>query len=96
MRTPTNTRLPLMLVSVLYLLLVVTLVATAEGMTLYHFDLYRLDAPDEIFELGWEEALNDKIVLVEWPERLGPYTPAKARHIDITIDADGSRRISAA
>lgn len=51
---------------------------------LWHFDLYRLQSPDEIFEIGWEEAISSGISLVEWPERLGPYVPAKARLISIT------------
>ncbi|NCC20920.1 MAG: tRNA (adenosine(37)-N6)-threonylcarbamoyltransferase complex ATPase subunit type 1 TsaE [Alphaproteobacteria bacterium] len=48
---------------------------------LCHFDLYRLKDPEEIFELGWEEALHDGIVLVEWPERLGPYVPRNASRV---------------
>ncbi|MCK5284974.1 MAG: tRNA (adenosine(37)-N6)-threonylcarbamoyltransferase complex ATPase subunit type 1 TsaE [Alphaproteobacteria bacterium] len=42
---------------------------------IYHFDLYRLKCPDEIYELGWEEALNNSIVIIEWPERLGTLKP---------------------
>lgn len=59
----------------------------------WHFDLYRLKDPEEIFELGWEDALAGGIVLVEWPERLGPYVPKTTQEIDITIQVDGSRRI---
>lgn len=38
---------------------------------LAHFDLYRLDRPEEVREIGLVEALDDGAVLVEWPERLG-------------------------
>lgn len=48
-----------------------------------HFDLYRLVDPSEIYELGWEEALSNGIVLVEWPERLGTLLPSN--RIDIKI-----------
>lgn len=48
-----------------------------------HFDLYRLADPEDIYELGWEEALAAGIVIVEWPERLGPLLPA--RHLDIRL-----------
>jgi len=41
-----------------------------------HFDLYRLAAPEEAYELGIEEAAVDGIALVEWPERLGALLPA--------------------
>lgn len=50
-----------------------TLVQTydTEKGPLWHFDLYRIKDPDEIWELGWEEALGGGIILVEWPSRLG-------------------------
>lgn len=50
-----------------------TLVQTyecAHGLV-WHFDLYRLKDPEEIYEIGWEDALSGAIMLVEWPERLG-------------------------
>ncbi len=37
----------------------------------WHFDLYRIERPEEIFELGIEEALAEGISLVEWPQRMG-------------------------
>lgn len=36
-----------------------------------HFDLYRLESPREVLELGLDEALDNGAVLIEWPERLG-------------------------
>jgi tRNA threonylcarbamoyladenosine biosynthesis protein TsaE len=48
----------------------------------HHFDLWRLDGPDALSELGWEEAIAD-IVLVEWPDRLGPLSPPDAWHITL-------------
>jgi len=35
---------------------------------IYHYDLYRLKSPEEIYELGFEEALNGNLILIEWPE----------------------------
>ena len=35
---------------------------------IYHYDLYRLERPSEIFELGVEEAFYSGVSLVEWPE----------------------------
>ena len=40
---------------------------TQRGM-FWHFDLYRLESPEQVFELGWEEARADGIALVEWAE----------------------------
>lgn len=49
-----------------------TLVQTYETdiAPVWHFDLYRIKSPDEIWELGWEDALTNGIMLVEWPSRL--------------------------
>lgn len=57
--------------------------------TFWHFDLYRLEAPEQVYELGWEEALAEGIVLVEWPERLGALLP---EHLDVTLELDGDGR----
>jgi tRNA threonylcarbamoyladenosine biosynthesis protein TsaE len=50
---------------------------------LTHFDLYRLKQAEDVYELGWEEALAGT-VLVEWPERLAGLLPrsALAIHLD--------------
>ena len=53
----------------------------------WHFDLYRIERPDEILELGFEEALAEAIVLVEWPDRLGPLLPAE--RLDLRLDFAG-------
>lgn len=59
----------------------------ASGVPVYHFDLYRLEAPDEVYELGWEEALYDGISLIEWPERLENIVPSE--RLDIVLSQDG-------
>ena len=53
-----------------------------------HFDLWRLDGPDSVLELGWEEA---GIALVEWPDRLGPLRPADALSIELRQEPDEAR-----
>ncbi len=45
--------------------------------TIHHFDLWRLDGPAALIELGWDEARED-IVVVEWPDRLGDLRPDDA------------------
>ncbi len=52
-----------------------------------HFDLWRLDGPGGLAELGWDEA-RDGIVLVEWPDRLGPLRPSSA--LTVALHATGS------
>lgn len=50
---------------------------------IWHFDLYRLKQPDEIWELGFEDALVDGILLIEWPDRLGGLAPRD--RLDLTL-----------
>ncbi len=57
----------------------------------HHFDLWRLDGPERLAELGWEEALSD-IVLVEWPERLGVYQPGDAIRVELAFAEGEARR----
>ena len=59
----------------------------------YHFDLYRLRAPEEIEEIGFEEALEDAIALVEWPEKAASYMPRNATRIRIEIISDEEREV---
>ena len=55
-----------------------------------HFDLWRLDGPDALHELGWDDACEG-IVLVEWPDRLGTLAPPAALHIHLLHTAGGGR-----
>lgn len=73
-----------------------TLVQTydSEKAAIWHFDLYRLQSPEEIFEIGWENAITDGICLVEWPERLGMYAPQQAKTIIIEVIAPQTRKIT--
>lgn len=54
-----------------------TLVQTYDAAVaeIWHCDLYRLTHPDEVMELGLDQALTDAICLIEWPDRLGQDTP---------------------
>jgi tRNA threonylcarbamoyladenosine biosynthesis protein TsaE len=50
-----------------------------------HLDLYRLKSPEELHQLGWEDALRSRgLVLVEWPERAGGMLPA--RHVALRLE----------
>ena len=59
---------------------------------LYHFDLYRLKTPEELYEIGWEDALHSGIILVEWPERLGFLKPKHYIQIDIKLGTSSDSR----
>ncbi len=70
-----------------------TLVQTYERAIaeVWHLDLYRLSAPEEIYELGWEEAEGKALILVEWPERLGDLVPEEALTLHFCHEGSGRR-----
>ncbi|WP_309605007.1 tRNA (adenosine(37)-N6)-threonylcarbamoyltransferase complex ATPase subunit type 1 TsaE [Phenylobacterium sp.] len=70
-----------------------TLVQVYDGrrLTIAHFDLYRLSRPDEAYELGLDEALDEGAALIEWPERLEGRLPADRLDVEIAFDGDGRR-----
>jgi tRNA threonylcarbamoyladenosine biosynthesis protein TsaE len=57
----------------------------------WHFDLYRLEEPDQVFELGWEEARAEGMALVEWAERLGSLLPRERLTVTLAMEGDGRR-----
>jgi tRNA threonylcarbamoyladenosine biosynthesis protein TsaE len=57
----------------------------------WHFDLYRLEEPEQVFELGWEEARADGTALVEWAERLGALLPPDRLTVTLAMEGDGRR-----
>jgi len=60
-----------------------------------HFDLYRLEDPAALIELGFEESVAEGAVLIEWPERAGEMLPADRLDVVIEMDmASGRRRFS--
>jgi len=61
----------------------------AAGFPLAHFDLYRLTSPDEAFEIGLDEALDDGAAVIEWPERLDGALPPDRLDIDIGFASPG-------
>jgi len=68
-----------------------TLVQFYEGARLRvaHFDLYRLSNPDEAYEIGLDDALDDGAAVIEWPERLAGRLPADRLDVDMALEDDG-------
>lgn len=73
-----------------------TLVQTYETTKgeVWHCDLYRLESPEDIFELGIEDAFATAICLLEWPCRLAAHLPVPRLDIDIKETANGGRRVT--
>ena len=53
-----------------------------------HADLYRIKDPGELAELGWEEATDDALVLVEWAERAGDQLPPDRLDVSLHVTPD--------
>ena len=64
-----------------------TLMQVYEGANfpIVHADLYRIGNPEELGELGWDEATESALVLVEWAERAGGALPAERLDIRMSI-----------
>ncbi|WP_292376010.1 tRNA (adenosine(37)-N6)-threonylcarbamoyltransferase complex ATPase subunit type 1 TsaE, partial [Mesorhizobium sp.] len=73
-----------------------TLVQSYETrVPVHHFDLYRLSSPDELDELGLDDALAQGAALIEWPERAGDQLPANALQVELIEQGAGrAARIS--
>ncbi len=72
-----------------------TLVQTyqAGDLEIWHADLYRLSTLDELHELGLFEAMDNALVLIEWPERMGALLPEGGLTLDIGLNHDDGRTL---
>lgn len=62
-------------------------------LEIWHADLYRLCDWQEAEELGFEAAFVEALTLIEWPDRLGPLTPARHLRLDFSDHAQGRARL---
>ena len=61
---------------------------------LYHFDLYRIDDPSELYEIGWDEYLGrEGLTVVEWGEKAGEFLPPRYYLIELEIVSENEREI---
>ena len=59
---------------------------------IYHFDFYRIDRIEEVFDLGYEEYFySGDLCLVEWPEKIESLIPDDAMVVRITVGDDEQR-----
>ena len=58
-------------------------------LTLYHFDVYRIADPDEMYEIGYDEYIyGDGISVIEWPQLIEDILPLNRYDITITKDSE--------
>ncbi len=63
-----------------------------QAVSIWHFDLYRLNSPEELLELDLDEARYSAISLIEWPDRMGDFTPEERLEIKLSFDQDEQKR----
>lgn len=66
----------------------------ATRLPVWHVDLYRIEDPAELMEIGLDDARDDAVLLVEWPERLPRLWPETLR-LTLAIREDGARALTA-
>jgi len=64
------------------------------AIPVWHFDLYRIENPEEIRELGLDEALAEGISLIEWPERLGEFLPGERLDLSLAMGKNSGARVA--
>ncbi len=66
------------------------LMQSYEGRTapIVHADFYRIEKPGDLVELGWDEAVEGALALVEWPERGGDFLNPDRLDISFSLDPD--------
>ncbi len=70
------------------------LVNEYEGETkIYHFDFYRINRLEELYDIGFEDYLNDEeaVIFVEWANLFPEILPRKRREINITAGEEQQR-----
>jgi len=68
-----------------------TLVQTYVGpdYEIWHCDLYRLERPEDVYELGLLDAMDESLCLIEWPDRMGSLLPESALVLNIEFEDEG-------
>ena len=67
---------------------------TKDGENVYHFDFYRIDSPEELFDIGCEEYIDSgNRCFIEWAEKTGRFLPDDCVKIYLRELPDGSREV---
>ncbi len=64
------------------------------GVLLYHFDLYRINDPFELMDIGLTDYLSaDAILLVEWPQKASVLLPEPTLVCELALSSDTTRHV---
>lgn len=62
---------------------------------IWHIDLYRIEEPSDLDELGLDDAHSGAVLIVEWPEHAGPDQWPRALGLSLEVLEDGARALTA-
>ncbi len=66
----------------------------ADGKPIYHFDFYRINSIEEVYDIGFEDYLaQDAHIIIEWPELIESLWPEKFVKIELQLVDDEKRKI---
>jgi len=66
----------------------------ATNTKIYHFDLYRVESVEELYNMGFEEYLQEDVwVFIEWPELASEFFPENTTNVFLEINEDNTRKI---
>lgn len=67
---------------------------TSEGHSIFHFDLYRIEDPSELFDMGYEEYFfSGELCFIEWPEKASHLIPEDALRVEILVGQNEEREL---
>jgi tRNA threonylcarbamoyladenosine biosynthesis protein TsaE len=65
------------------------------GNQVYHFDFYRIEEEEEVYDLGYEDYFySDNYCFIEWPEKILNLLPETIVKVNISLDDENNRIIS--
>ena len=68
---------------------------TGKGETIYHFDFYRINKIEEVFDLGYEDYFfSGSYCFIEWPDKVAEILPDNVVYVQMLENEDGSRTIN--
>ncbi len=68
---------------------------TGEGNLIYHFDFYRIEKIEEVYDLGYEDYFySGNYCFIEWPDKVAEILPEDIAYVQLVENEDGSRTIN--
>jgi tRNA threonylcarbamoyladenosine biosynthesis protein TsaE len=66
---------------------------TIENESIFHFDFYRINKPEEAYDIGYENYFyGSNLCLIEWPEKIEQLLPENYVKVSIVADVEGEQR----